>query len=119
MPTGDTIPAAMAAVNRFLSGRLRYERLIKVVNNRISFLKKSRENLEDHILTWENAAKEASTPKLAEAFKHRANSYRLELVSLDDLSAFDDEIMQLLSELKTTAEILIKIRGVGMGRFPS
>ena len=87
-----------------------------VVENRETFLDTDKRRLNDQINRWEQSAKTAPTPKLAEAHQHRANTYRLELTALSDLSEFNDEMLELLTELKMLADVLVKVRKVGMGR---
>lgn len=94
----------------------KYTRLAQVVDKRQEFLRKDPAYLEDQIRTWDNKAKEASTPQLEDSYRHRADSYRLELASLNDLGEFNDEMLALLTELKMLAEVLVKVRGAGMGK---
>ena len=94
----------------------KYRRLAKIVENRETFLETDTRTLNDQIKRWEQSAKTAPTPKLAEAHQHRANSFRFELTALSDLSEFNDEMLDILTELKTLADVLVKVRKVGMGR---
>ena len=94
----------------------KYTRLAQVVDKRQEFLRTDPTYLEDQIRTWDNKAKKASTPQLEDSYRHRADSYRLELASLNDLGEFNDEMLELLRELKMLAEVLVKVRGDGMGK---
>ena len=67
------------------------------------------------IKRYDDRAKEAPTRKLSDAFKARADTYRLELAALDDLTDFDDELTELISELYTLSQVLCRGRKVGLG----
>ena len=94
----------------------KFKRLARVVENRDKFLDGEKRGLVSaEIRRWEQSAKTAPTPQLANAHKHRADSFRFELAALSDLSEFNDEMLELLTELKTLADTLVKVRKVGMG----
>ena len=99
--------------NRYWS---KYKRLVNVVQSRESFLSKVPRDLKNEITTWENRSKEASTQRLATSYQQRADSYRAELESLNDLSDFNSEMLKLLTELQLIAEVLVKDRGAGLGK---
>ena len=96
----------------------KHKRLTQVVSALYEFLEKDRSHLEHHVRTWEQRAKRAITPEDQEAFQHRADSYRLELASAHKTHAFHFELLELHTELKTLAEVLIKVRGADMGNPP-
>ena len=96
----------------------KYKRLVQVVGNLHEFLQKDRRYLEAQVSTWDKRATRAVTPEDQEAFKHRADSYRLELASLNNISAFHHEMLELYTELQMLAEVLLKVRGPGMGKTP-
>ena len=94
----------------------KYKRLVSIVEKREAFLSKVPNQLEEQITTWDNRAKYAPTQSLAKSYQHRADSYRLELASLDDLSEFNNEMLELLTELQSIAEVLVKVRKAGLGK---
>ena len=94
----------------------KWMQLSKVVQNRENLLNITRSSIENDIHICERRAREALTSKQAESFKAEANAYRLRLASLDDLSEFDDKMLDLLTELKSLADVLVKVRKSGMGK---
>ena len=94
----------------------RFERLFEVLSSRNSVLQIDINRLKDAINTSENRAKEAPTRALSDVHKARADTYRLELAALDDLTDLDDELTELLSDLYIRSQVLCRRRKVGLGR---
>ena len=94
----------------------KYNRLTEVIAKRNGFLIREREFIENDIKRCEAQAKQAPTPAMAESYQRRADTYRLELAALDDLSDFDSEITDLSKDLYTLTQVLFKIRQAGLGR---
>ena len=93
----------------------KYARLDKVMANRIEQLQYNPDRLTEEIHRWNQRARQATTRQKQEAYEHRANSYRLELAALSNLDEFNSEIVELLQDMRVLAEVLVKIRGVGLG----
>ena len=93
----------------------RHERFYEVLSSRNKVLRKSRQEINVDIKRYDTRAKDAPTRKLSDAFKARADTYRLELAALDDLTDFDDELTELISELYTLSQVLCRGRKVGLG----
>lgn len=94
----------------------KYNRLTEVIAKRNTFLNRDRDYIKQDIEQCEAQAKNASTPAMAESYQRRADTYRLELAALDDLSDFDSEITDLSKDLYTLSQVLFKIRQAGLGR---
>ena len=94
----------------------KYNRLTEVIAKRNAFLNRDRDYIKQDIEECEAQAKKASTPAMAESYQRRADTYRLELTALDDLSDFDSEITDLSKDLYTLTQVLFKIRKTGLGR---
>lgn len=91
----------------------RYE---EVIETRRQLLETDKRSLNEQMLRWENQAKSAPTTKIEEANKQIAEGYRLKLASLNDLTELDAEILEMLTDLKTRAEVLVKVRKAGLGK---
>ena len=94
----------------------KYKRLGEVVANREHNLNRDRNHIKNQIIDEESSARRAPTPRLAESYQRRADTYRLELEALDDFSDFDSEIADLMKDLYTLSTVLVKIRKAGLGR---
>jgi len=93
----------------------KHQRYNDVLSNRNTVLRIHPEDIEANIRRYETQAKEAPTRKFSEMFKAKADACRLELVALKDLSDFDDEIAELISDLYTLSQVLCRSRKVGLG----
>jgi len=87
-----------------------------LINNRQRFLKTDASEIETAIEKWERAARGAPTIQQEIEYKARAASYKTELQMLGDVGVFDDEILEVLTEMQAIAETLIKCRGEPLGR---
>lgn len=96
---------------------LKYARLVEVVGQRQMLLdmKLNPRPIIEEVGNNESRAHRSVSPELAEVYRSRAHTYRQELVAFKDLSAYDAEMTELLSELNTLAVVLLKVRGAGMG----
>ena len=94
----------------------KYRELKTVKENRADLQNTNIAFIEDQIRICERGAQEATTSKMAEASKRRADTYRLELQAIRDFSEFDSKITDLIQDLYTLSQVLCKIRKAGLGR---
>ena len=91
------------------------KRLTVVWENRKNHLNIDRKQIQQKLSYYKSEAKKAPTLKLKESYQKHAESCRLELAALDDLSDFDSEIADLCKDLYILSQVLFKIRKVGLG----
>ena len=94
----------------------KFHKFQELIETRKSILGTNTRTISDQIHRFESLAKQAPTTKLTEAYQQRADTYRLELASLNDLTELDAEILEMLFDLKSRAEVLIKVRKAGLGK---